>query len=63
MFLGKKARANNPKDVVQVQAETCQNPWKKCGNIDIAVSIFVDGEMLPICAVCWFEIADSDKQW
>lgn len=59
----KKPRPLNPKDVVQVQAETCQNPWKKCENTDIAVSILVDGKTLPICMACWFEIADSDKEW
>lgn len=42
---------------------TCQNPFKKCTNTDIAVTIMYKGEMLPICSVCWKEIAESDKEW
>ena len=59
----KKPRANNPETPVQRMTETCLNPWRKCENTDIAVSIVVDGKTLPICTACWFEIADSDKEW
>ena len=44
--------------------EKCLNPWKKkCSNSNIAISIVVKGETLPICGQCWEQIADSDKVW
>ena len=61
--MGKKARPNDSKNPVQRMTETCLNPWRKCDHTDIAVSIVVKGQTLPICSRCWSEIADSDKEW
>ena len=61
--MGKKPRQNTSKNPVQRMTETCLNPWRKCENTDISVSIVVDGETLPICSRCWNEICDSDKEW
>ena len=64
-FLTKKARPLNSKNPVQIQVEVCRNPWKnpKCLATDIEVYIYYKKRKLPICKECWFEIADSDKEW
>ena len=63
MFLGKKPRQNTSKNPVQRMTETCLNPWRKCENTDIAVSIRFKGKILPICNGCWNQIADSNREW
>ena len=44
-------------------SEVCQNPFKKCRNKDIAVTIYYNGEMRNLCSSCWKEIAESDLEW
>ena len=46
------------------ERERCRNPWNgRCDNTDIALYIFHEGERLPICRLCWHEIADKDFEW
>jgi len=42
----------------------CMNPWNpECRNTDIEVSIYYNGQMVPICRRCWEEIANKDVEW
>jgi len=42
----------------------CMNPWKKdCRNTDIELSIYYNGELLPICSECWREICEKNIEW
>lgn len=44
--------------------ENCQNPWKNdCRSESIKLYIFVNGEKLPICKICWNGIADQNVEW
>jgi len=46
--------------------ERCSNPFssvKKCKNTDIAVYIYYNGSIHPICYKCWKEIAKSNLEW
>jgi len=44
--------------------ESCQNPWNgTCGNTEIVLYIYYEGERLPICRECWKGIADHDLEW
>jgi len=42
----------------------CRNPWKsECKNTDIELSIYYNGEFLPICHRCWQEISEKNLEW
>ena len=42
----------------------CRNPWNgDCRNTDIELSIYYDGEFLPICRNCWQEISNRNLEW
>lgn len=42
----------------------CRNPWNgDCRNTDIELSIYYDGEFLPICRSCWQEISKRNLEW
>jgi len=42
----------------------CLNPWKpKCRNTDIELSIYYNGQITPICRVCWEEISKKNIEW
>lgn len=42
----------------------CRNPWNgDCRNMDIELSIYYDGEFLPICHKCWQEISNRNLEW
>jgi len=42
----------------------CRNPWNgDCRNTDIELSIYYDGEFLPICHKCWQEISNRNLEW
>jgi len=42
----------------------CRNPWKKdCRNTDIELTIYYNGELLPICRECWREISEKNIEW
>ena len=46
------------------EVETCMNPWNgHCQNSDIAVYIYYNGRILPICSECWIEIAQKNIEW
>jgi len=42
----------------------CRNPWNgDCRNTNIELSIYYDGEFLPICRNCWQEISNRNLEW
>ncbi|RLI37793.1 hypothetical protein DRO55_00500 [Candidatus Bathyarchaeota archaeon] len=42
----------------------CRNPWnKECRNTDIVLSIYYNGELLPICRECWEKISEKNIEW
>ncbi len=42
----------------------CRNPWNsECRNTDIEVSIYYNGDFLPICRRCWQEISEKNLEW
>jgi len=42
----------------------CRNPWDSpCSNTDIELSIYYEGELLPICRKCWQEISQRGLEW
>jgi len=42
----------------------CRNPWKtRCSSTNIELSIYYDGEFLPICRRCWQEISERNLEW
>lgn len=42
----------------------CRNPWNgECTNTDIGLSIYYEGEFLPICHKCWREISERNLEW
>ena len=49
---------------VRVLQDECANPWNgTCDNTDIALYIRDDERRLPICRICWKEIADTSMEW
>lgn len=50
--------------IPRFRSEQCRNPWNgRCENTDIALYIFYEGRKLPICRLCWNEIAGRDLEW
>lgn len=45
--------------------EHCLNPFseKPCHNTDIAVYIYYQGSIYPICYKCWNKIGKSSLEW
>lgn len=42
----------------------CMNPWKpSCRRTDIKLSIYYNGQFLPICHECWREISEKNLEW
>lgn len=42
----------------------CRNPWNtECRNTDIELTIYYNGELLPICRECWKEISEKNIEW
>ncbi len=42
----------------------CRNPWnRECRNTDIVLSIYYNGEFLPICRECWEKISEKNIEW
>ncbi len=42
----------------------CMNPWKpECRSIDIGLSIYYKGQMVPICRRCWEDISKKNVEW
>ncbi|MBS7648629.1 MAG: hypothetical protein QXK89_04115 [Candidatus Bathyarchaeia archaeon] len=42
----------------------CMNPWKPdCRRTDIKLSIYYNGQFLPICHECWKEISEKNIEW
>ena len=37
--------------------------FKPCSSTDIAVTIYKDGRMIPICKRHWKKIAESNLEW
>lgn len=42
----------------------CMNPWKpECRRTNIKLSIYYNGQFLPICEECWKEISKKNIEW
>ncbi len=42
----------------------CMNPWKpECKSLDIGLSIYFKGQMVPICRRCWEDISKKNIEW
>jgi len=42
----------------------CMNPWKpECKSVDIGLSIYFKGQMVPICRRCWEDISKKNIEW
>ena len=63
---GRKAPRKTRRDLRRdhLSERRCRNPWNgKCRNTDIELSIYYNGEFLPICHTCWHEISEKNLEW
>lgn len=60
-----RSRKNSRRAIIpRLRSERCHNPWNgRCENTDIALYIFYKERELPICRLCWNEIAERDLEW
>ncbi|MEM2092230.1 MAG: hypothetical protein QXR59_02960 [Candidatus Bathyarchaeia archaeon] len=50
--------------LVSMSDSHCMNPWKpSCRRTDIKLSIYYNGQFLPICHECWKEISEKNIEW
>lgn len=51
-------------EVVKSSDSHCMNPWKpECKRTNIKLSIYYNGQFLPICEECWKEISKRNIEW
>jgi len=59
--LKKNTISSEPKVRGRVTGEVCQNPYKKCTNMNIIVTLNHNGEQLPICDECLDHVIEESK--
>ena len=60
----RSAKARSEFEANSVFEMRCRNPWNsECKNTDIELSIYYNGEFLPICRKCWQDISERNLEW
>ena len=69
----KKVKTNNTRnsrrkltriEAVKSSDSHCMNPWTpECRGTNIKLSIYYNGQFLPICEECWKEISKKNIEW